>query len=335
MKRTPLVSVIIPSYNVEKFISRTLKSVINQTYNNLEIIVVDDGSKDNTVAVIKYYKNIDSRIRLFTQSNQGVSVARNIGLDNARGEFIAFLDSDDFWDPQFIEVMVSLILSSSSEIAFSGYRSVTEDKGKTAEIVPRINEGNVIDGEFTLLKLFNGELNIWIGSTLFNRAFLGKIDIKFIPGAKNGQDSEFIWKAILKATKVVGTKQVLSNYFIRENSLSKNPSISKMHELGCRRRFGYYLTSNTKNEELINIFEKRILPRNYSYLLYFLAIRGYRKKDLVKVAKNKNYRKNLKKVELKYAKLLEYLAIKSLLFSPSLTLSLFRLIGRHKRKDLT
>ena len=106
----PLVSVIIPVYNAEKTIIRTLESVVNQTYKNIEILVINDGSKDNSEQLISnYVSQVDNKnIRLISKENGGVSSARNRGIDYATGDFIAFLDSDDFWLPNKIEMQLNV-----------------------------------------------------------------------------------------------------------------------------------------------------------------------------------------------------------------------------------
>lgn len=111
----PLVSVVIPVYNAEKTIVRTLKSVVNQTYKNIEILVVNDGSKDNSEQVIANYISQDNiaNLRLVSKENGGVSSARNRGIDEANGDFIAFLDSDDFWLPNKIEKQLDVFEKNS------------------------------------------------------------------------------------------------------------------------------------------------------------------------------------------------------------------------------
>lgn len=105
----PLVSVIIPAYNAERFIEQTLASVCNQTYPNLEIIIVDDGSRDRTVEILRRWERNDSRVRLITQANAGVAVARNLAISYSQGEYIAPLDADDIWHPRKIQYQVQYL----------------------------------------------------------------------------------------------------------------------------------------------------------------------------------------------------------------------------------
>lgn len=112
----PLVSVIIPAYNAEQFIAKTLHSVLQQTYPNLEVVVVDDGSSDRTVEIVRSFASEDARIVLFCQSNAGVAVARNWGITQSKGEFVAPIDADDLWHPQNLEKQVACMQEPGSAV---------------------------------------------------------------------------------------------------------------------------------------------------------------------------------------------------------------------------
>ncbi|MBD1918188.1 MULTISPECIES: glycosyltransferase family A protein [Cyanophyceae] len=115
-KKQPLVSVIIPAYNAEKFIAKTLESVLAQTYHNIEVIVVDDGSEDRTAQIVQSYMERTSQLKLLSQKNLGVAAARNLGIHQAKGKFIAPLDADDIWYEQNIERQVHAILSAEKNV---------------------------------------------------------------------------------------------------------------------------------------------------------------------------------------------------------------------------
>jgi glycosyltransferase involved in cell wall biosynthesis len=123
-----LVSVIIPACNAEAFIAKTLESVIAQTYRNLEILVVDDGSCDRTVGIVQEYIQKDSRIQLFRQKNAGVAAARNLGIEKSRGEFIAPIDADDIWYPQNLEKQVQFMNQGGSTVGLVYSWSVDIDE---------------------------------------------------------------------------------------------------------------------------------------------------------------------------------------------------------------
>ncbi|MGB3511557.1 MAG: glycosyltransferase family 2 protein, partial [Microcoleaceae cyanobacterium] len=124
----PLVSVIIPAYNAEVFIERTLDSVLSQTYKNLEVLVIDDGSGDQTPEIVKSFAQKDPRVILLQQPNSGVAAARNLGIENSRGEFIAPIDADDIWYPENIEKQVQRIIEIGENVGLVYSWSVDIDK---------------------------------------------------------------------------------------------------------------------------------------------------------------------------------------------------------------
>lgn len=136
-----LISVVVPAYNCENTIERCLKSVLNQTYRSLQVIVVNDGSTDNTESVVKRIQNEDSRVKMVSTPNCGVSHARNIGIETAEGEYIAFLDADDFIDSTMYESLVSLIQKHQVQIAHCSYKNVNEN-GEIISIVG--NTGKIL-----------------------------------------------------------------------------------------------------------------------------------------------------------------------------------------------
>lgn len=121
------ISIILPTYNAGEYIVRTLKSVCGQTYSKLEIIVVDDGSTDNTLAICKEYAKIDNRIKVYTKANEGVTKARDFGIGRATGEFIGFVDSDDTIEPEMYEVLYNNIKKYDADISHCGYKTVDSD----------------------------------------------------------------------------------------------------------------------------------------------------------------------------------------------------------------
>ena len=122
-----LVSIVIPIYNVEKYLNECVDSVIVQTYHDLEIILVDDGSTDNSGKLCDEYKKIDDRIKVIHQKNGGLSAARNTGMDSAIGEYLYFLDSDDYIEPQTVERLVDTIEQEKADIVlFDGYVVYTD-----------------------------------------------------------------------------------------------------------------------------------------------------------------------------------------------------------------
>lgn len=135
----PLVSVIIPNYNYLRYLDKCLESVFDQDYPNIEVIVVDDGSTDGS---LEYLKSLKNPIKVLQQKNQGVSIARNNGLFESKGEFIAFLDADDFWDSSKIRKQVNTVLSSNVDLVYSGVTLVAPDGIKITGTIKPEYQGN-------------------------------------------------------------------------------------------------------------------------------------------------------------------------------------------------
>ena len=120
-----LISVLIPVFNVERYLSRCIESVIKQTYKNIEIILIDDGSKDKSGKICDKYAKKDDRIRVIHKENEGVSVARNLGMDSANGEYIIFVDSDDWIEQQAVELLFSQLSLYDSDLAIGNISKLT------------------------------------------------------------------------------------------------------------------------------------------------------------------------------------------------------------------
>lgn len=128
MNVKPLVTVIVPVYNVKKYLTCCLESIIQQTYKNLEIIIINDGSTDGSGEICRQYAERDARIRLFTQRNQGLSAARNVGLDHMTGEYIIFVDSDDYISLSLVEILLRLLVKYHVQMAVCGRNIINEEE---------------------------------------------------------------------------------------------------------------------------------------------------------------------------------------------------------------
>jgi glycosyltransferase involved in cell wall biosynthesis len=167
----PLVSVIIPAYNAERFIARTLESVLNQTYKNIEVLVVDDGSSDRTPEIVHHFAEIDSRITLFQQSNAGVAAARNLAIQHAKGAFIAPLDADDIWYPTNLEKQVQCLAQSDASVGLVYSWSIDIDEAD--QPVDGFHAARIEGNVFTTLLCHNFIANA--SATLIRRSCLEKV----------------------------------------------------------------------------------------------------------------------------------------------------------------
>lgn len=130
---TPLISVIMPAYNAAKFIAESINSVIAQTYTHWELIIVDDGSEDDLKIIVEKFSDKDTRIKYVYQQNSKQGKARNTGIENAKGELIAFIDADDIWKPQLLEKQIELITSTGADLVFSNIIIIDKEGNMTDE----------------------------------------------------------------------------------------------------------------------------------------------------------------------------------------------------------
>lgn len=161
-----LISVIVPVYNMEEYIKQCLDSILNQTYTNLEIIVVDDGSNDGSEKICDDYKNKDSRITVIHQKNSGVSVARNVGLDFCKGKFISFVDPDDYVEPQYIEYLYNSLIENCVDISLCDYNYVDKNSKITGN--EKWDNIDIIHGK-ELLKENRKLINSVVWNKLYSR----------------------------------------------------------------------------------------------------------------------------------------------------------------------
>ena len=169
-KNNILVSIIIPIYNVEKYITKCIDSIIKQDYKNLEIILVNDGSKDNSLKICEKYKKMDNRIVLINKENGGVSSARNEGLKIAKGEYISFVDGDDFLEPDFVSYMLNIIIKYNCDIAISK-NCFRDDKEK--QILK--DKVNIYDSKDTLSLLLSMRINVGCWNKMYKKSAINNL----------------------------------------------------------------------------------------------------------------------------------------------------------------
>lgn len=205
------ISVIIPVYNVAPYLERCVKSVINQSYTDLEIILIDDGSTDRSGTICDELKRIDQRIIVIHQENQGLSVARNIGLDRATGDWIAFLDSDDWLEKEAYEVLLSIADDYKADISSCLSRTVCDgEEPKDANDSGNIYEYDNITSIVAELRK-KEKLRIEVWNKLWKRALIG--DIRFAPGQVS-EDVHFDRLVFLKAERIIHVDKTLHNYLV-------------------------------------------------------------------------------------------------------------------------
>ena len=218
MNSKPWVSIIIPVYNVEKYLDKCVASVVNQTYTNLEIILVDDGSPDNCPAMCDAWKANDSRIKVIHQQNGGLSHARNEGLKIATGEFIGFVDSDDWIELNMIERLLTTLLETDADIASCCFQS--EREGSEAIINKSLSpKRKEYTSEDALKDLFLGKrfLQVVVWNKLYRKSVISGLSF---PVGRLYEDGCWTAQALGNARKVVCIDTPLYHYLYRPESLS-------------------------------------------------------------------------------------------------------------------
>ena len=211
-----LVSIILPVYNVEKYIAKSIRSVLNQTYTNFELLVINDGTLDNSIGVVEQFK--DSRIQIFHKENGGLSDARNYGLERAKGEYVYFMDSDDWIEPNLLEVCISAIEKYKTDFIIFGYHLDRESiEGELLSTKEMIHNEVVFDRNRKNLTFENNTLGLmgYAWNKLYKTTFLKKNELLFEKGISLVEDILFNAKVYELSTQIVFIKGALYHYIDR------------------------------------------------------------------------------------------------------------------------
>lgn len=264
----------MPAYNSEVYIRESIDSVLAQSFTDFELIVVDDGSTDATVAVVQRFT--DQRIRLIRQPNRGVSVARNTGLEAARGQFITFLDSDDLYYPDFLKTLYHLIQSNQADMSFSNYSESynAEDMNETDVKKIRYFIKDKLFG--TRMLTPNSKLDglpVHINSVMISKKLIEQYHIRFLPEVRAFEDRNFLYKAFLAAKKIYGTYICLEHYrrhlgsasFILEGVKDAIPVDLRDDEQAFAERYGldFAFINRIRRYKVFKKFKELIRQKNY------------------------------------------------------------------------
>lgn len=243
---SPLVSVITPSYNCSAFIKETIETVLDQTYPNWEMIIVDDHSQDDSVQVIKSYEAIDSRIRLIPLANNvGAARARNIAIKEAQGAYIAFLDSDDLWLPTKLDEQVEFMKSGNLAFSFTSY-SLIDERGNSLAI--EVKAPITVDYKHLI-----GNTTIGCLTVMLDRRQIKQIEMPDIQ-----PEDTALWLLLLRnGYQAHGLPKILSRYRIVSNSTSRN-----------KWKAAYRYWKLLRVQEKLNIIEANFYFTKYAYNAY-------------------------------------------------------------------
>lgn len=219
MMKDTLISIVCPVYNVEEYLRRTIDGVLNQTYQNWELILVDDGSKDKSGDICDEYAKKCDRIRVIRKQNGGVSSARNVGIDNSKGEWICFLDSDDAFHDCYLSNFINLITDESDLLLQSFQVCNTLDNTSKSVVLP---DGE-IKGGYNLIRFleeYPGVHNGFIWHRLFRKSIIEKNNLRFAEGISFAEDGLFFFEYMRFVNQCIQTSRVGYIYYIRSGSLT-------------------------------------------------------------------------------------------------------------------
>lgn len=282
--KNPLISVIVPIYNAEKYIRRCIESILAQTFIDFELLLIDDGSKDNSKAICDIYLKKDDRIKVLHKINGGVSSARNLGLNYAKGKWVAFVDSDDWLEKSYLENFIQIVKNTDPDIIIESPIYVYKYGNKKTNIKDSFYEGSIGLRKFML----NGLLNFTEPhSKLFRLDIIKKYNICFPEDVRIGEDGIFITRFLIHSSKMqVSSKTGYYYSKLTESVQSKyySPEI-EISGIGTWKTYLYQL-SNIAG-----------LPHNNEAIWRILSSIIYRYLSAVSKNKNLTFREKLSWIE--------------------------------------
>lgn len=254
MNAHPLISVVVPAYNAARFLAETLQSVLAQTYQNWELLIINDGSTDNTAEIAEQYRQHDRRIRLYSQPNQGVSAARNLGVELAQGELIAFLDADDRWLPEKLATHVGhLAANPSIGVSFAKVRYLRAN-GTPTSLIATASLVDIQSWDFIYANPTITTSNVVIRKEIFQQLR------GFDPTMSYSEDMDLFFRILCNSSwKIEGIEPVLVEYRTQDNGLSS--SLYRMEA-------GWQTLASKARELAPEIIEQHYKPAYANYLRY-------------------------------------------------------------------
>lgn len=314
----PSISVLVPCYNVEKYLEQCLDSIINQTHKDLEIICLNDGSTDKTLEILRRYETKDCRVIVVDKPNSGYGATMNIGLDMANGKYIAIVESDDYIDSRMFEILYKNAEENNLDLVRCLYKKIYEVTGEEEVIndSPHLYELDIIFNPLEQQKIFLIAPSIW--AALYKKDLIRKNDIRFLetPGASY-QDTSFNFKTLAKAKRVKVVSEILHNYRINENSSVSGTS----NKIFCVCDEDYEIHKYAKQHQVYNDVKGILALRMYgSYKWNYnrLANRTLKKVFIKKIGPDIREMFKNGEISRKYLTLRQMRKLWTLVYFPSL-----------------
>ena len=266
----PKVSVIVPVYGVEKYLDRCVQSIVDQTYTNWELLLIDDGSPDRSGEMCDEWKKKDERIRVLHKKNGGVSSARNLGLDNAKGEWVMFVDADDWIEKKCLKVCVDTVLEEKLDVVQFNFKQVNDD----GKIFVRNDKVTTKMGGNAFIK--NGIYNVATWAALISKRIIDAHNLRFPINVKLAEDQIFMMECLCEATRVRILGCDYYNYFNNNFgsvfNTNSNDIVNSIHAL-------------LKFRDEHRIWENHISRLLYDYFIMLLLDKDFSVKSFMKIYK--------------------------------------------------
>ena len=278
----PKVSIILPVYNKEDYLAVTLKALLDQSFSDWELVIVDDGSTDKSSDIVKNFAQSDSRIHSIRQENRGVSAARNTGLQNATGEWIWFVDADDLPDQSFLTNVFSSVFDKSVDIIVGNYERLETDG--TIHNVEIVEQGYISADQMPdVFMKYQYETGFWgyIWNKLINRKLLEQTDIKFQEGLTLAEDLKFMVSLYRNNAQVLHVPFTAMKYTVDSINSSAEKKIDYEAQLVIQLEIKDWIIDCQSKEEFENYFKKVI--SSYAAFVIFYGYEDH--KDCVELAK--------------------------------------------------
>lgn len=223
----PKVSIILPVYNVEKYIGDCIESIINQTCKEFELIIVDDDTKDSSIEIAERLLSVtDLDYKIIHRENGGLSAARNTGIKAAQGDYLCFVDSDDVINPQYVETLLNDVEKNKVDLAIANFKWVTDKDKKDFDFSD--THGEVVDKKDFLFKILRRQIFNYFGCFLISHAYILEHKLWFDETVFFGVDQAYMWRLMVGVEKYTYSEKVVYNYYNRPGSIMTATKIDKM-----------------------------------------------------------------------------------------------------------
>lgn len=269
------VSIIVPVYKVEQILERCILSLVKQTYRNIEIILINDGSPDSSGEICNYYSKIDSRVQVIHKENGGLSDARNWGIDKASGDYTIFVDSDDYIDENAVKLLLDFAIENELDIVCAdAYRIIQSETKKTKErLIGEYTEKNIMTGEdFLIQSIKEKKHSVAVWSRLYKTDLIKANNIYFKKNIYH-EDEEWTPRVMLKARRVSYINYPFYYYIIRSNSITqtdnRNKHIKDVIET-CEFLNNYFRVNvdSEKNRKILNNYLAKLYINTSTFGVY-------------------------------------------------------------------